>query len=63
METNQQPPPQYKNGDPVYDNQGNLLGTAVHRYYNDYTGQWSYTVADNMSYYTGRFTYFTPSNQ
>jgi len=63
MKQNEQPEAEYSVGDAVYDRQGVKLGEVVHRYYNEYTKLWSYTVADNMSRYTGNFTLFTPKEQ
>jgi hypothetical protein len=57
-----QPEPEYEVGDTVYDCHGIKLGEVVHRHYNDYTKLWSYTVADSMSQYTGRFALFTPNS-
>jgi hypothetical protein len=63
MTPNEAPPPQYEKGDTVYDSSGMKLGEVVHRYYNDYTGEWSYTLADNMSQYTGNFILHKPTVQ
>ncbi len=47
--------PKYTINQMVYDDDGNVIGKVVHRWYNSHLGKWSYTIADERSWYTGEF--------
>lgn len=54
------PPAEFKVGETATDSQGCPIGEVVHRHYNDFTGKWSYTVANDMSWHNGSFILLTP---
>ncbi len=54
--TMQEAKPDYEVGETIHDNQTGLdLGMVAHRFFNEVTGRWHYTIENNMSRHTGVF--------